>query len=649
MTAWYEFEELVGKRWHQWAAAASSYPWHADAVVSLADLEPVLQVYFRAHGGGRQSLTATTASDSGHRLRWRQRLGFQQEAMAEIRLHDEHLILPTSIAWFAQREHNRDLYFWLCGFMSRLQPTPPQHDPLRDDLSWLRQVYIACSALRDDYPGLWQIYQRLCQQLCGLRPQRHLPIQEAALEQVIMTMLGADTSPVGLAARMLAYVQAEQPMPELRAGHSYQPPLPVPLWGQVQAQQCSPQRDDGQTAARADDAADEQSAEDQSEEKRKRTQRRDQDQSERDDPLLLNPFEKMLSWAEMINVNRAVEDDEPDNARKIAEEMQQLTLSKHQREAGTRLQLALEVDPTAVDQGRLSAPLLYPEWHYRKRTMLPDQCAVYLHQPDHASASEPWQPDAQSQRRIKQVQRQFEALRPRRSLLRRQQNGAEFDLDALVTLHAEQAAGLPVSEKIYQTWQQQERDLAVAILMDVSLSTDAWVEDRRVIDIEKEALLALTHGIEACGDEHAIYTFTSRRRQRVLVQNIKAFTEPVSASVEDRIARLQPGLYTRMGTAIRHVTAQLAQLAQRHRLLLLLTDGKPNDTDYYEGRYALEDTRMAVQQARRAGLVVFAVTIDAHAQQYLPQLFGRSGYSIVPRPAALTTALPRIYRQLVIS
>ncbi|MDA3934633.1 MAG: VWA domain-containing protein [Gammaproteobacteria bacterium] len=643
MTAWYEFEELVGKRWHQWAAAASSYAWHADAAVTLHELEPVLQVYFRAHGGGPQSLTATTVSDSGHRLRWRQRLGFQQEAMAEIRLHDEHLILPASIAFFPERSCNRELYFWLCGFMSRLQLAAPQSDPLRDDLHWLRQVYLASNDLCSDYPGLGRIYQRLCQQLRRMRPQRRLPLQEDAVEQVIMAMLGTGVPQLGLAADMHQFVCGLQPLAELRAARAYRPPLPVPLWGQLQPPEDGDQRADESTDAAPPTATD---AEQESGLQRKRAQRRDQDQAERDDPLLLNPFEKMLSWAEMINVNRAVEDDDLDNARKTVEEMQQLTLSKHQREAGTRMRVELEIAATAVDEQRLKAPLLYPEWHYRKRTFLPDQCAVYLDQPDHSCATMAWQPDADSRRRMEQVKRQFEALRPRRELLRRQYDGAEFDLDALVTMHAEQAAGLPASEKIYQTWREQGRDLAVAILMDVSLSTDAWVEDRRVIDIEKEALLALSHGIQATGDEHAIYTFTSRRRQRVVVNTIKSMAEPVSARVEERIARLQPGLYTRMGAAIRHVSQQLAQCSQQHRLLLLLTDGKPNDTDYYEGRYALEDTRMAIRQARRQGQVVFGVTIDAQAQQYFPQLFGRSGYSIVARPAGLVTALPRIYRQL---
>ena len=113
-----------------------------------------------------------------------------------------------------------------------------------------------------------------------------------------------------------------------------------------------------------------------------------------------------------------------------------------------------------------------------------------------------------------------------------------------------------------------------------------------------------------------------------------------------RIAALRPGQYTRMGAALRHAAAQLEARPERHRLLLLLSDGKPNDVDHYEGRYALEDTRKAVQEARRQGIAVFAVTVDRAAESYVPHLFGRGGYAIVAHVGSLPDALPRIYRQV---
>lgn len=170
-----------------------------------------------------------------------------------------------------------------------------------------------------------------------------------------------------------------------------------------------------------------------------------------------------------------------------------------------------------------------------------------------------------------------------------------------------------------------------------------------MIDVEKEALLALVHGLAACGDEFAVYTFTSRRRHQrrhqVWVRHVKRFDERLNAVVERRVQALKPGHYTRTGPAIRHVIAELLRQPSRHRLLLMLTDGKPNDMDHYEGRSGIEDSHQAVLEARRSGLVVFGVTVDQEAQQYLPLKFGRGNFAIVRRP----TALPSIYRQLIVS
>jgi nitric oxide reductase NorD protein len=226
-----------------------------------------------------------------------------------------------------------------------------------------------------------------------------------------------------------------------------------------------------------------------------------------------------------------------------------------------------------------------------------------------------------------------------------QPDGDELDLSALVRSVADRRAGGIGSERVYTAVRNVARDLSVCVLVDVSLSTDSYVEERRVLDVE-EALLAFTHGLSACGDEHAILTFTSHRRQRVDIRTVKDFEEKLNARVVRRIQALKPGSYTRMGAAIRHATALLEKRPHTHRLLLMLTDGKPNDIDHYEGRYAIEDTRVAVQEARRAGLRLFGVTVDAQGRDYLPYIFGPGAYAIFPHVARLPSALPAIYRQL---
>lgn len=244
------------------------------------------------------------------------------------------------------------------------------------------------------------------------------------------------------------------------------------------------------------------------------------------------------------------------------------------------------------------------------------------------------------------MRRQFEILRPGREVLRAQLDGTDLDLDAVVRSRCDLAAGGQGSDRVHLMSRPQANDLAVTLLVDVSLSTDAWVDNRRVLDVEKEALLVLANGIAACGDRCSILTFTSRRRSWVRVETVKDFDESFGPTVEHRIAALKPGFYTRMGAAMRHATAKLAEQPNRKKLLLLLTDGKPNDVDHYEGRFALEDSRRAAGEARAKGVNVFAVTVDREASAHLPALFGRGGYALVANLAKLPVALPAIYRML---
>jgi len=348
--------------------------------------------------------------------------------------------------------------------------------------------------------------------------------------------------------------------------------------------------------------------------------------------------------AEMVNVDRPG-DDSDDHDSSAADELDDMTLGERKGRPAARFRFDLDLPPEALDRTRLTGEYTYPEWDYRTGTYLPDHCHVLASPaPDTAAVPEA---DADTKSLIRRVRRQFEVLRPRHEMLRAQLDGAEIDLDAVVRACSDLAAGGQGSDRIHLMSRPQAHDLAVTILVDVSLSTDAWFDNRRVLDVEKEALTVLAHGLAACGDSHSILTFTSRRRSWVRVETVKDFGEPMGHGVEARIAALKPGFYTRIGPAIRHAAAKLREQPNRRKLLLLLTDGKPNDVDHYEGRFALEDSRRAVMEARRTGVSVFGVTVDREAQAYVPALFGRNGYAIVGNIARLPAALPAIYRGLV--
>ena len=140
--------------------------------------------------------------------------------------------------------------------------------------------------------------------------------------------------------------------------------------------------------------------------------------------------------------------------------------------------------------------------------------------------------------------------------------------------------------------------------------------------------------------------FSSRRRDPIRVHRIKTFDEPYGPLVRGRIQAIKPGYYTRLGAGIRHAAKRLEGQSGGRRLLLILSDGKPNDLDRYEGRWGIEDTRHAIRETRRRGLEPFCVTIDPEGNDYLPHLFGSGGYVVIRNPAELPSRLPLLYARL---
>ncbi|MGE5547614.1 MAG: nitric oxide reductase activation protein NorD [Solirubrobacterales bacterium] len=634
----FELEERVGRVWHRLVGESTrSWPRFPEAAVRLDDVRQQLAVFFRGLGGDKGvQITASADRTSEHRLSWWQRIGRDDERMSVSSRDEVSLALPEAIDHFPDAGLNRDLYFWLAAFFAQLEPAGAAlDDPLLADLDMLARARRAARATLEAFPGLARRHATLSAALLAHRPDRGLEGVEKAVEQVVTAMLGGEACPAS--NPFIAILDGK--VPAGQAPRGYKPFLPVPLWGE--ALHRAPENREEEEPEEQEQAS---GAQDESE-KRRQAERKRMDNADRKDPLILNRFEKILSFADMVNVNRGADDPDEEEAKKAAEEMDKITLSKHGKKAATKLKFDLDLPPSATDTTRLTGTLLYPEWDYRSKMYHQDHCSVLT-----AIASEDgenWVPDEQARRRIRQVKRQFEALRTKAQILRAQVDGSELDTEAVVRARSDLVASGVCSDRVYMQRRPMERDLAVAVLIDASLSTDAWVENRRVLDVEKEALAVFSHGLAACGDDFAIMAFSSRKRAWVKVDTVKAFAEPFGPTVMKRIGALKPGYYTRIGTAVRHTAKMLEERPNRHKLLLVITDGKPNDVDHYEGRYGVEDTRKAIQEARAKGMAVFGVTIDKKAQAYFPHLFGRGSFAIVHHLAQLSAALPKIYRHLV--
>ncbi|CCE03930.1 VWA domain-containing protein [Bradyrhizobium sp. STM 3809] len=630
-----ELEETVGRAWHRLVGTTSSYPVHPDHAVALNDVSGRIAVMFRALGGetGVQ-IVGARARKSGHRLGWRQRIGLGDECLDQAGRDGATVFLPDTIALLPDRALNAQLYQWLAAWFATMPADPiADSDPLRRDLLTLRRAHETTMVVLTRFPGLNRSYAQLARALAVTRPRRPLPRLEQQVELIVMALLGAAVPPKGV---LWNAVIADGELPAT-APPGYRPMLPCPLWGDCWSRApVAAERDDDDTPTPAEQA--------ETPDSRKRFARRERDDAAKRDPFILNRFEKILAMAEMVNVDRPSDDTDDDDARKAADDLDELAISRRKGRPASKLKFDLDLPPEAVDTARLDSGRLYPEWNYRSGAYVPDHCRVVTGEA--AETGETWTPDEAMRRRIRSVRRRFETLRPRHEVMRAQADGHDLDIDALVRARSDLNAGHGGLDRVHLAMRPLAHDLAVTLLADVSLSTDAWIDGVRVLDVEKEALLVLAHGLSACGDSHSILTFTSRRNSWVRLETVKAFGETMSGQVERRIGALRPGYYTRIGTAVRHSAGELAARPERKRLLLVLTDGKPNDVDHYEGRFAIEDTRKAVQEARRAGVAVFGVTIDTSAQSYFPTLFGRGGYAIVGNIRRLPAALPALYRQL---
>lgn len=618
-------EEWVGKLWHRWITRAAGGH-HPHAAVELKTLTRPLAIYFRALGGDPGLRVAPATNDAqAHRRHWLARVAGSDERMALARRDDNTLRLPPLIDAFADPSLNRDLYYWLAALAASLDALPPETPGCTSGLSIRRQQSATCQAL-SRWPGLGTRYRRLVDAYLPCRPEPgSLPPAEAAREHALRQALTAPGSVDSL--------------PEVPAGTPAE--QPVLLWlhadslnqaGQRQAQDTH--QEDGSGGKLEDAGNDAHRAQNVT------------PPAEKNGLLMFFRAESLLSVAEFLRVNRSVDDDPDPHAADAARNLEQLALAKPDagERIATRVRFDLDLPSESADDLPLGAGIPLPEWDYRKGELLADHVRLQELVARHVL---PGQLPSGLRRTAKRLHQQFAALQPQRRWLKGQADGSELDLDAIVRATTDRACGRHAGDQLFQSMERRERDLACLVLADLSLSTDAWVSsEARVIDVIRDTLLLFGEALRGTGDRFAMCGFSSVRRQQVRFHRLKDFDETFGDLARGRIQAIKPGFYTRMGAAIRRSSQLLGEEAASRKVLLILSDGKPNDLDQYDSRYGIEDTRTAVHEARRLGIVPFCLTIDKAGSSYLPHLFGASGYTIIRNPAELPSRLPLCYAQL---
>jgi hypothetical protein len=295
---------------------------------------------------------------------------------------------------------------------------------------------------------------------------------------------------------------------------------------------------------------------------------------------------------------------------------------------------------------------------------------------------------------IKRLRQQFQLLKPELfKKLKRRDHGEDIDIDAAIEGLVDRRVTGIAPERVYIRRDKREREVSTVFLLDLSASTDDPIESaspqtapgsmprlsrgqglgggslvneesfyaplfavahkpkaKRIIDVEKEALVVMAEALESIGDEYAVYGFSGYGRDNVEFFIVKDVGEHYSETVKRRIDALKPYRSTRMGPPIRHVVQKLQRRPARLKTLILLSDGYPQDFDYGKDRrgkeYGIQDTKVALQEARRKGIHTFCITVDREGKAYLPEMCGAEQFIVIEQVAQLPQLLPKIYRGL---
>ena len=286
------------------------------------------------------------------------------------------------------------------------------------------------------------------------------------------------------------------------------------------------------------------------------------------------------------------------------------------------------------------------------------------------------------------VRRRFEQVRARGyRRVKKTPDGDELDLDAIVQTRADIRTGASPDERVYSRRERLRRDVGAAFLVDLSASTDdilpeerdelpasaaeqdvrdpyfdddedydfearmaADAAKRRIIDIQREAVLLMATALETLGDRYGVYGFSGYGHDGVEFYVAKELDQPFDQGVVDAIAAMKPKRSTRMGPAIRHAAAKLEASGVGLKVLMIVSDGFPQDHDYGPERgnheYGVQDTAKALAEALGRGIETFCVTVDRAGHDYLRRMCAEDRYMVIEETSQLADALQKAYRQL---
>jgi len=612
-------EEWIGGLWHKYITRKAN-PVFDDARVDFEQVNKSVAMVFRALGGDVvKRVEAATGREYLTRKSLLQKISGDNQLVSLAWQDEESLRLPESLAVFNESSLNYDLYIWLAVLAAH------HHGSFRH---WAKDNQTLVVTVLEKFPALHNRYRRLAKSFVAMRPPLDkMPQAEQIMERAIR---GAILTPGSI---------IDFPLVNFA-------PQAVYLWlyPSAYSDDVLPAEIDKDGLLKEDEDPRSKSAK-KSQSTRKKAERVDSPDSR--GGMMIFRLESLFSWSEFSKMDRGSDDSDEDEEdyQSTINDLDKITLSnKQEQQKSGQIKIDLDLPSASEDDIPLGEGIKLPEWNYKNQTLQDNRCLL---QPMLPRDAKPAKLPVKLQKTSKIIQAQFEQLRSVRHWLKAQPQGEELDLNAWLDFHVESQNSATADNGLFQSYRGNNRDLSCLLLADLSMSTDSHLDnDNRVIDVVQDSLLLFGEALESVGDNFAMYGFSSVKRSNIRFTLLKNFNEKYNDQIRGRIQAITPGFYTRMGAAIRQATKIINEQKTVDKLLLILTDGKPNDIDHYEGRFGIEDTHQAINEAKRLGIKPFCITIDADAQDYLPYLFGNDGFTQILRPAQLPLRLPQLYHQL---
>ncbi len=592
---WLEFEESIGKNWDKHLRRRVN-KFHESERVYFTNISKSLALFYHLLGGEKgKELTITDKRFVETSTRTiLQKISFMGKEFYLTWQDEKSLYLPSSFAYFESKEENEMLYYWLVAMLTRVDIT--SHNLIQENIK-------AEQYLLNKYSGFEIFHKKATNYLAKQFEQLSFinSLEEKSNEDLI---------------------------------NDY----PNPLW-------IYPPVASGNTKLSSEDDELPMQSKDKDKtdnlEMKKKANEID-DTKETKGFLVFLP-ESLMSIFEQVNVDRMEDDSFDENALYHAEDLDEITIGKKQANLSSRIKMDLDLKPDMTEIYPLGKGHLIDEWDYRKNDYLINYVRI---KPQVTLNVVPIELPLRLKKAVRKIQEELDLLVLDRIKNDRLPYGDELNIDTWIDYKGHLNKSMH-HQNFYTTFEKKTRDISTLILADVSLSTEGGItQDVRIIDVIKDGLMVFSEALERLNDKFAIYSFSSLQNKKVYFNIIKNFKDRYDNLIRGRIDSMQPYYYTRLGAAIRESSKILEKQKSSTKLLLIISDGKPNDEDRYDGRYGIEDTKKAVEEVRKKGITPFCITVDVEAKEYLTYLFGRNGFAVVRDGQKLPKIIPEVYINL---